>query len=137
MLMKPKLVGYTTDYDTVKSQILETLGRDKNIIIGYTITDDNKKIIGAHEITIIGSKTDKEGNLSFICNDTDDDVSAPIEYPATYIIPKIHHAGIPEDIASRTLDQTETWRLNLRDFNNSKKQNIPNPTTTGVPVKTA
>jgi len=118
-----KLVGYTTDYDTVKSQILETLDRGKNVIIGYTLTDDDKKIIGAHEITIIGSKTDNHGNLSFVCNDTDDDIDEPIEYPATYIIPKIHHAGIPEDIASKTLDQTETWKLNLRELNQNKQPN--------------
>lgn len=117
-----KIVGYTTDYDTVKNQLLETLNRGKNIIIGYTLTDENKKIIGAHEITVIGSRTDKNGNLFFKCNDTDDDISEPIEYPATYIIPKIHHAGIPEDIASRDLNQTDTWRLNLREMNNKKQK---------------
>ena len=86
------------------------------------IEDENKKIIGAHEITVIGSRTDKNGNLFFKCNDTDDDISEPIEYPATYIIPKIHHAGIPEDIASRDLNQTDTWRLNLREMNNKKQK---------------
>ena len=112
------LTGYTTDYDTAKSQLLETLDRGNNIIIGYTLTDENKKIIGAHEITITDYRKDNKGELYFICNDTDDDVSEPIEYPATYLIPKIHHAGLPEDIAMKTMEQTETWRYNIRELNN-------------------
>lgn len=114
------LIGYATDYDTVKSQLLETLDRGENIIIGYTLTDENKKIIGAHEITITDYKKDKNGELYFVCNDTDDDVSAPVEYPATYLIPKIHHAGLPEDIAMKNMDQTESWRFNIRDFNKNR-----------------
>ena len=114
------LTGYTTDYDTAKSQLLETLDRGKNIIIGYTLTDENKKIIGAHEITITDYKKDNKGELYFICNDTDDDVSEPIEYPATYLIPKIHHAGLPEDIAMKTMEQTETWRYNIRELNKNR-----------------
>lgn len=114
------LIGYATDYDTAKSQLLETLDRGNNIIIGYTLTDENKKIIGAHEITITDYRKDNKGELYFICNDTDDDVSEPIEYPATYLIPKIHHAGLPEDIAMKTMEQTDTWRFNIRELNNNK-----------------
>lgn len=112
------LIGYATDYDTAKSQLLETLDKGKNIIIGYTLTDDSKKIIGAHEITITDYRKDDKGELYFICNDTDDDVSEPIEYPATYLIPKIHHAGLPEDVAMKTMEQTDTWRYNIKDLNN-------------------
>lgn len=114
------LIGYTTDYETAKNQLLETLDRGNNIIIGYTLTDENKKIIGAHEITITDYKKDNKGELYFVCNDTDDDVSEPIEYPATYLIPKIHHAGLPEDIAMKTMEQTDTWRYNIREFNNNR-----------------
>ena len=112
------IVNYSTDYDTVKSQLLETLDRGENIIIGYTLADENRKIIGAHEITITDYKKSANGDLIFVCNDTDDDIDKAIEYPATYLIPKIHHAGIPEDIAMRKMDQTETWRYNIREFNN-------------------
>lgn len=114
------LVGYATDYDTVKSQLLETLNRGNNIIIGYTLTDSSQKIIGAHEITITGHKTAPNGDLIFICNDTDDDIDKPIEYPATYLIPKIHHAGLPEDIAMKDMDKTETWKYNIRELNQKK-----------------
>ena len=112
------IIGYATDYDTVKSQLLETLDRGNNIIIGYTLADSSNKIIGAHEITIIGHKTAPNGDLIFVCNDTDDDVDEPVEYPATYLIPKIHHAGLPEDIAMRDMDKTETWKYNIRELNN-------------------
>lgn len=113
-----KVVGYEATYDTVKNQLLETLNTGKNIIIGYTMTDENNYIKGGHEITIIGSKTDANGELSFICNDTDDDNPNPIEYPASYLIPQIHHAGIPTDIAEKDLTQTENWVYGVREFNN-------------------
>ena len=112
-----KVIGYEADYDTVKNQLLETLNSGKNIIIGYTMTDEEGYIKGGHEITIIGSKTDRNGELSFICNDTDDDNPKAIEYPASYLIPKIHHAGIPTDIAEKSLTQTENWVLGVREFN--------------------
>ena len=112
-----KIVGYETDYNSVKEQLLETLSSGHNIIIGYTMTDENNYITGGHEITIIGAKTDSNGELSFICNDTDDDNPEPIEYPASYIIPKIHHAGIPTEIAEKNMQQTENWVLGIRDFN--------------------
>ena len=115
-----KVIGYEADYNTVKDQLLETLGTGKNIIIGYTMTDENNYIKGGHEITIIGSRTDENGQLMFICNDTDDDNFTPIEYPASYLIPKIHHAGIPSDIADKTMQQTENWVLGLREFNEGK-----------------
>ena len=116
-----KIVGYSADYDTVKSQLLETLDRGNNIIIGYTLTDSTSKIIGAHEITITEYKKTPNGDIVFVCNDTDDDVSEPVEYPATYLIPKIHHAGIPEDIAMRNMEQTETWKYNIRELNQNAK----------------
>lgn len=115
-----KIIGYEADYETVKNQLLETLNTGKNIIIGYTMADENNYIKGGHEITIIGSKTDSNGQLSFICNDTDDDNPQAIEYPASYLIPKIHHAGIPTEIAEKNLVQTENWVLGVRDFNNYK-----------------
>ncbi len=117
-----RVIGYEADYNTVKDQLLETLSKGNNIIIGYTMTDENNVINGGHEITITASRTDENGNLYFICNDTDDDNPAPVEYLATSLIPNIHHAGIPTDIADKTMQQTENWVLGLRDFNNDNKQ---------------
>ena len=112
-----KIIGYEADYDTVKNQLLETLNSGKNIIIGYTMTDEEGYIKGGHEITIVGSKTDRNGELSFICNDTDDDNPKLIEYPASYLIPMIHHAGIPTEIAEKNLTQVDNWVLGVREFN--------------------
>ena len=118
-----KVVGYETDYNTVRDQLLETLDTGHNIVIGYTMTDETNKIIGGHEITIIGARTDSNGELQFICNDTDDNNPYPIEYPASYLIPKIHHAGIPTKIAEKTMKQTENWVLVINDFSNKYKNN--------------
>lgn len=96
-----KVVGYETDFNTMKKQLLDSLAMGENVIIGYTQTDRTNKIEGGHEITIIGAKQDKNGKIIFICNDTDDDKSAPIEYSEDYIIPKIHHAGLPQVIAEQ------------------------------------
>lgn len=116
-----RVVGYEADYNTVKQQLLETLENGHNIIIGYTMTDENNYIEGGHEITIIGTTTDQNGELSFICNDTDDDNPYPVEYPASYLIPKIHHAGIPTEIAEKNMQQVDNWVLGVRDFNNNKQ----------------
>ncbi|MCR5266015.1 MAG: hypothetical protein K6E29_05415 [Cyanobacteria bacterium RUI128] len=114
------VVGYEADYNTVKDQLLETLNSGKNIIIGYTMTDENKHIVGGHEITIIDAQTDKNGELYFICNDTDDDNPEPIICPAAKLIPTIHHAGIPTEIAEKNMQQTENWVLGVREFNEQK-----------------
>ena len=115
------IIGYEADYNTVKNQILETLNSGKNIIIGYTMTDENRHILGGHEITIVGTRTDSNGELLLVCNDTDDDKPNAIEYPASYLIPKIHHAGIPTEIAEKSMTQTENWVFGLQDFNNHKQ----------------
>ena len=43
-------------------------------------------------------KKDLSGKLIFVCNDTDDDKPHLVEYPADYLLPKIHHAGYPVQI---------------------------------------
>lgn len=96
-----KVVGYETDFGTIKKQLLDSLAIGENVIIGYTQLDSNNNIVGGHEITIIGAAKDKNGKVIFICNDTDDNISEPIAYPEDYIIPKIHHAGLPQQIAAK------------------------------------
>ncbi len=93
-----KLTGFNYDYNSTLNHLLKSLKKETNIIIGITEIDRNRSIIGGHEITVIGSKQDKNGNITFICNDTDDDYDGPIEISARELIPKIHHAGIPYDV---------------------------------------
>ncbi len=117
-----RVIGQEADYQTIKSQILEALDMGKNIIIGYIITDAAGVIENAHEITITGARKTSTGETIFICNDTDDDIPFPIEYSETYLIPKIHHAGLPTPIAEKSLDLTENWQIAMRDFERYEKE---------------
>ena len=97
-IVKPKLSGYRATENTIKRSLLNSLAQGQNVIIGYTSVDDNNNIIGGHEITVVGAKTTADGKLIFVCNDTDDDSPELIEYHEDYIIPRIHHVGLPTDI---------------------------------------
>jgi hypothetical protein len=92
------LVGYNKAHQETLMDIINSLKSGFNVITGITETDSNGKITGGHEITIVASKLGQDGKLYFICNDTDDDLDTPIEMSAEELIPKIHHAGIPNVI---------------------------------------
>lgn len=115
-----RITGYETDFNNIKKHILQTLSMGENVIIGYTQTDATKKIINGHEITIIGAKQDKNGKLIFICNDTDDDNPNPIEYTEDYIIPKIHHAGLPQEVVEKDMHFVDNWKTTLQDYKAAK-----------------
>ncbi len=130
-----KITGYNTDFETMKKQILDSLSIGESVIIGYTYTlknselptpDPNKKpdeeILTGHEITIIGAAKDKNGKLIFICNDTDDDKSAPVLYPEDYLLPKIHHAGLPQKIAVKYSQFNEPWVESLNAYKEAKNK---------------
>lgn len=93
-----KLSGYMTDANTIKRGLLNSMAIGQNVIIGYTSTDSDNNIINGHEITVIGAKTTADGKLVFVCNDTDNDSSEPVEYHEDYIIPRIHHLGLPTEV---------------------------------------
>ncbi|MDD3013564.1 MAG: hypothetical protein PHC34_07670 [Candidatus Gastranaerophilales bacterium] len=86
------------------------------------VTAETKEIIGGHEITVIGTRTERNGNLVFICNDTDDNYSGPVEINAKDLIPKIHHAGIPNKVLDLS-DQPEIGYVLLNEFLDMKQQN--------------
>lgn len=117
-----KLTGYETDFQTVKKHLLESLAMGESVIIGYTQTDDKNTIINGHEITIIGAKQGKDGKITFICNDTDDNNPRPIEYPEDYIIPKIHHAGLPQKVAEKDVKFVDNWVEGLNAYKDAKKE---------------
>ena len=104
-----RLIGYETDLATTKRHIIEALDEGESVIIGYTQTDSNNIIVNGHEITIVGYKTDKTGKIIFICNDTDDNIPRPIEYSEDYLLPKIHHAALPQHIVENDLDIVPNW----------------------------
>lgn len=115
-----RLIGYETDFDTMKRHILTALDMGENVIIGYTQVDQNNIIINGHEITIIGYKRSPEGKLIFICNDTDDNMSKPVEYTEDYLLPKIHHAALPESIVADDLTVTPNWVEGLNIYKEMK-----------------
>lgn len=117
-----KLVGYETDFDTMKKHLLTALDRGENVIIGYTQTNADNVIVNGHEITIVGYKKAKDGKLTFICNDTDDGISRPIEYSEDYLLPKIHHAALPKDIVENDLNIVPNWVEGINMYKEMKKQ---------------
>ena len=116
-----KLVGYEKDFGTIKKELLDTLKMGHNIIIGYTWPDpENGGRLAGHEITIVGYKTKPDGEGIFICQDSDDDLSAPIEMSERYLLPKIHHAGLPDEIASKDFEFKDSWEFGIEEFKNLK-----------------
>lgn len=104
-----RLVGYETDLGTMKKHLTTALDEGENVIIGYTQTDNNNIIVNGHEITIVGYKTDDKGKVTFICNDTDDNIPRAIEYSEDYLLPKIHHAALPKHIVEGDLNIVPNW----------------------------
>lgn len=117
-----RLVGYETDQETLKRHLTSALDKGENVILGYTQTDSNNIIINGHEITVIGYKKEPSGKLKFICNDTDDDLSKPIEYSEDYILPKIHHAALPQDIVQNDVQMVENWKEGIATYKELKMQ---------------
>ena len=117
-----RLIGYEKDFATIKKELLDTLAMGHNVIIGYTWPEpENDNRLAGHEITIVGTKTGKNGETIFICQDSDDNLSKPIEMPESYLLPKIHHAGLPEEIASRDFNFEESWKYGVEEFQKHKK----------------
>lgn len=121
-----RLVGYETDMDTLKRHLTSALDAGENVILGYTQTDNNNIIINGHEITLTGYRKNPDGKLTFICNDTDDNVSKPIEYSEDYLLPKIHHAALPQAIVAKDVKLVENWVEGLKNYNEMKKQQQSN-----------
>jgi len=119
-----RLSGYTKDFATIKKELLSTLKAGHNINIGYTWPDPyNDNRLAGHEITIVSYKINpKTGEGVFICQDSDDDKAGPIEMSEKELLPKIHHAGIPESIASKDFDYEESWKMTLDEYNKNKNK---------------
>ena len=118
-----KLVGYEKDFKTIKKQLLDTLAMGHNVIIGYTWPDpENDNKLAGHEITIVGTKTGKNGETIFICQDSDDDVDKPVEMSESFLLPSIHHAGLPETIATQDFKYEDSWKVGVKDFENLQKE---------------
>lgn len=122
------LIGWECDFGKIQKHIIDTLNIGEDVIVGYVLTNETSgrtkkpdyvntadnapnKIINGHEITIVGYKTDNNGKVTFICNDTDDDEQKLVEYSADFLIPKIHHAAYPVSIVEEDLKMIEAQQM--------------------------
>jgi hypothetical protein len=120
-----RLAGYEKDLGTIKKELLDTLAMGHNIIIGYTWPDpENNNRLAGHEITIVGTKKAPNGETIFICQDSDDNLDRPIEMKESFLLPKIHHAGLPEEIAMRDFEYEDSWKVGVNDFQNYKNTKL-------------
>lgn len=120
-----RLVGYEKDFAVIKKELLDTLAMGHNIIIGYTWPDpENGNRLAGHEITIVDAKTNKNGETIFICQDSDDNVAAPIEMHEFELLPSIHHAGLPEEIASRDFKYEDSWKFGVDEYAKMQQKKV-------------
>ena len=115
-----KIVGYECPQENTLKHIKEALKNGENVIVGYTHTDSNNRVINGHEITIVGVEKDRRGNEVFICNDTDDFKNTPVKYDVKYLLPKIHHAGLPQYALKEDVEIVDGWVDVLNQYKNSK-----------------
>ena len=88
------------DYKQKVDHLIQSLNHGSNVIVGITYWDKNSRVTNGHELTVVGYKNNKNNELVFILNDTDDEYQKPIEMKAKDLIPRIHHAGIPGELLS-------------------------------------
>lgn len=118
-----RLAGYEKDFASIKKDLMDTLAMGHNVIIGYTWPDpNNNNRLAGHEITIVGTKTGKNGETIFICQDSDDEFDKPIEMPESFLLPSIHHAGLPDEIASRGQKYEDSWKVGVKEFEKDLKR---------------
>ena len=120
-LLTGLVAGYVTYFGTDIVGI-SALAMGENVIIGYTQVDPNNVIINGHEITIIGTKQNRDGTINFICNDTDDNIQKPIEYNENFLLPKIHHAALPEAVLRNDIKFVDNWIEGLNSYKDMKRQ---------------
>lgn len=114
-----KLIGYECPQESTLKHITDALKLGENVIIGYTHLDENGVVENGHEITIIGIEKDRNGKQVFICNDTDDLLDEPVKYDVDYLLPKIHHAGLPHEVLKDDVEIVDSWVDVLNEYKNS------------------
>ena len=110
-----EITGYETDFQTIKSQLLDTLNLGENIVAGITQKTKKGKLRG-HEIVITGVQNRKDGKTEFICYNSDLEKNVPVIYTEDYLLPKIHHAGIPKEVVLKTMGFKEGWIMELENY---------------------
>ncbi len=124
------ITGYKCDFGRIEGHIRKAIKSGEDVIVGYVLTEkdvkeyrktnpgfmpdcqltgEDNKIVNGHEITIVDVKKGSDGETVFVCNDTDDEKDNFIEYSASYLLPKIHHAGYPASLVDQEHDLIYDW----------------------------
>lgn len=96
-----KLQGFTHSPEATLSHIKEGLNAGADIVVGITEFNKDGVCTNGHEITIVDVVKGEDGKEMFVYNDTDDGLDEPRTAPVEEMLPKIHHAGIPQELVSR------------------------------------
>ena len=118
-----KIIGYECPHENTLKHIKEALKSGENVIVGYTHTDNNNRVVNGHEITIVGIEN-KNGKEVFVCNDTDDMKAVPVKYDVNYLLPKIHHAGLPQSALKDDVKIVDSWVDVLNQYKSSLPQTL-------------
>lgn len=116
-----EIAGYEADFATIKQQLLDTLALKENVIIGVTNKTASGKLKG-HEIVVTGSRTNTNGKTEFLCFNSDIDKTNPVVYSEDYLLPRIHHAGIPKEIVLKTMIFKDGWVMGLENYKELKSK---------------
>lgn len=92
-----KVEARACDYQTMAKQLINAVDMGQNVIMGYVSFNETGQVIGGHEITLTGYGESPTGDLVFICNDTQDNQEEPIYVLAENLLPRLHHAGLPQE----------------------------------------
>ena len=117
-----QIEGYETDFTTIKKQLIDTLTLKENIILGLTNQMPDGKLKG-HEIVLTGARTNLDNKTDFFCYNSDSPDNKPLIYSEDYLLPRIHHAGLPQEIVTKTMIFKDGWILGLENYKQLKNNN--------------
>ena len=107
----PFLYGYFRQFEQITQDMLDALSMGEYITIGITETEYDSSIAGGHEIEIVDAgKNLQTGEIFFKVADSDDNVPDYVWRPARELIPKIHHAGMPLQLARKINGEVNTLK---------------------------
>lgn len=120
-----ELKGYEADFDVIKQQLLDTLTLKQNIIAGITNRTPNGRLKG-HEIVITGVQQNPTTNRTeFLCFNSDLDKNTPVAYCEDFLIPRLHHAGLPKEIVVKNMVFKDGWVMELENYKELKRDKVP------------
>lgn len=116
---KGQIIGYETDFNTIKQQLLDGLSLKENIILGLTNRTPSGKLKG-HEIVLTGARINLNGKTDFLCYNSDINKQSAIVYTEEYLLPRIHHAGLPKEVVTKNMVFQDGWIIGLENYKNMK-----------------